>query len=191
MTHHDVGYPLCSSPSAPAVLPLNPAARLALGNGVRLSRKEGNGTCIGAALPEVYHSFSTFVSSLQAAPHPSVVVSPFLAVLNSKRHPLRRHDVLLIDSRTFVTDLMADVLSILAEQKSSNIKVMVIPFLFGWMHTNTRFFSPSLLRVLQYKCENGGSASWSAPPIGAYTFLTPFSPFLARMRPSVFRLDRS
>ena len=173
------------------MLPLNPAARLALGNGVRLfsfqERRQRD-----LHWRRTTRSLPLF---LRLCLLPSSCLSPICCFLSfpccSQRHPLRRRDVLLIDSRTFVTDLMADALGILTEQKSSNIKVMVIPFFFGWMHTNTRFSSPSLLRVLQCNCENGGSVSWSAPPIDAYTSLTPFSPFLARMRPSIVRLDRS
>jgi hypothetical protein len=83
MTHH-VEYPLCSLPQCShSTLLLDWPWEM--GSVSFLSRKEGNGTCIGAALPEVYHSFSAFVSSLQAASRPvaaSVVVSPFLAVVN-------------------------------------------------------------------------------------------------------------
>jgi hypothetical protein len=43
---------------------------------------------------------------------------------------------------------MADALGSLAEQKSPNIKVMVIPSFFGRMHASIRFSSPSPLRVL-------------------------------------------
>ncbi len=83
---HHVEYLLCST----GALRLPQCSRSTLlldwpwatGSVSFLSRKEGNGTCIGAALPKVYHSFSAFVSSLQAASRPSVVVSPFLAVVN-------------------------------------------------------------------------------------------------------------
>jgi len=150
LTHH-VGYPLCSisSPSAPAVLPFNPAARLALGDGVPLfsfqERRQRD-------LHWRRTTQSLLPLFLRLCLLPSSCLSPICCRLSfpccSQRHPLLRHDVLPIDSRTPVTELMADALGSLAEQKSPNIKVMVIPSFFGWMHTSIRFSSRSLLRVL-------------------------------------------